>query len=140
MKINDRFGVLVVKNIIGDVCHVTCLAHPNNAPIKLTAGQLSTATRCFSCAADSGYEKHTDLTGQTFGEYVAIKCVGLSKRAATVKQNQKQWRGMVKLDHSTYCRHKYWKVYNVKCHHEIELRSDVLRAGKTPKRCPICRK
>ena len=133
IKINDRFGVLVVKNIVEDIYYCSCLAHPNNKPTQLTSEQLQNAIRCFSCAADAMNNKHQNLTGQTFGQYVAIKCTGLSPRAAKVRQNQRQWRGTAKLDYNTYCRHKYWLCYCIYCHATRRLRVDTLRSGKLPK-------
>ena len=142
IKTKDRFGVLEVQTIDGDMHHMACLVHTDRRPLRLTAKQLETAIMCPACCNDNATlrKNAVRMTGRTFGGYVAIKLMGLSTGAATVKRNQKQWQGKAKLDHNTYCRHKYWKVYNVKCRHEIELRGDVLRAGKTPKRCPVCHK
>ena len=135
IKRKDRFGVLEVQEIDGDMYHVTCLVHTERRPMRLTAKQLETAHVCFACCNDDATlrKNAVRMTGRTFGGYVAIKLMGLSTGAATVKRNQKQWRGKAKLDHNTYCRNKYWLCYCVKCHKTREIRGDVLRSGKTPK-------
>ena len=134
VKLKDRFGVLEVQEINGDMYLVTCLVHTERRPMKLTAKQLETATQCLACCNESaGLRKNaTKLTGQTFGGYVAIKLMGLSIGAATIKRNQRQWKGKAKLQHN-YCQHRYWLCYCRHCYKEREIRGDVLRSESVPK-------
>ncbi len=103
--------------------------------MKLTAPQLQTAIQCYACCSDAMElrKNATGLTGQTFGDYVAIKLTGLSINAATIKQNQKRWAEKAKLDYNAYNRNKYWLCYCQYCHKERELRGDVLRSENVPK-------
>lgn len=135
IKTNDRFGVLVVRSVAGDVHLCTCLVHTDRRPMQLSAKQLETAIQCFKCAADSVKLRRNahKFTGHTYGDYVAVKCTGLSTGAREIRENQRQWRGKVKLDHNTYCRSKYWLCYCKYCHNEREIRGDVLRGDRVPK-------
>ncbi|MCP4596246.1 hypothetical protein [Neptuniibacter sp.] len=130
IKTGDRFGVLEVRSVAGDVYLCTCLVHTDRRPMQLSAKQLETAIQCSKCAADSVKLRRNahKMTGRTFGDYVAIESVGLSSGAREIKENQRQWRGKIDLEHS-YCRHKYWRCYCRHCLAEREIRGDVLRSG-----------
>ncbi len=135
IKTGDRFGVLEVQEIGGGMYYTICLVHAKRRTMRLTAIQLQTATQCPGCCSDNA-ERHkqaANLTGQTFGDYVAIKIMGLSIGAATVKRNQKQWQGKAKLNYNTYNRNKYWLCYCRYCYKEHELRGDVLCSKNVPK-------
>ncbi len=134
IKTNDRFGVLVVRSVAGDVHLCTCLVHTDRRPMQLSADKLKTAIQCPKCyfAAMKLRQNANKLTGQTFGDYVAVERVGLSSGAHDVWCNQQQWKGKTKLQHS-YCRHKYWLCYCRHCHKEREIRGDVLHSDKVPK-------
>ena len=133
IKIKDRFGVLEIQEIDGDWYYMKCLVHTERRPIRLTTKQLKTATQCLACASTVFRKNMINLTGQIFGDYVAIKLKGLSIGAGTIRHNQKQWQGKAELDYNTYCRHKYWLCYCRHCYKERELRGDVLRSDNVPR-------
>lgn len=129
-----RHGTLILLRISGSEHHITCLAHPDRRPLLLTSKQWAVAVQCPACTIDGiGRSGNVnDMTGRTFGGWVAINSVGISSGAATVLKNQKTWRGVVKLVYR-YNRNIRWRCYCTHCHKEREIRGDVLRSGRTPK-------
>ena len=134
-KIKDRFGVLEIQEIDSGMYHVKCLVHTEHRGIKLTAEQLESAIQCPNCYSDNAERRKNakNLTGQTFGDYVAIELTGLSPGAYEIWNNQKQWAGKAKLNHNAFCRSKYWLCYCRHCYKERELRGDVLRSKSVPR-------
>ena len=133
-----RHGVLEIIGIIDDRALVQCLVHTDKQPFVLTLQQLQSGARqCMACVADSAELRPGahNYTGQRFGDWVAIKNMGLSRFAGELRLVRKKWRGNnpFGLTSRGYCRNKYWKLYNIKCCHETEIRGDKLGSGILPK-------
>ena len=133
-----RHGVLEIIGITDDRALIRCLVHTDKQPFVLTLQQLQSGARqCMACVADSAELRPGahNYTGQRFGDWVAIKNMGLSRHAGVIRLGRKKWRnntpfGLAPL---TYCRNKYWLCYCVHCHSEREIRSDKLGSGILPK-------
>lgn len=139
MSRKPRYGVLELVSITNDRALMQCIIHTDRPPFTLTLQQLQDgAKQCPACYADGQglRQNQHNHTGRRFGDYVAIKDIGLSIGATVIHNNQQQWAKSSPFGLRSFSRNKYWLVYCRFCYCERKIRGDVLRSKKLPQcRC-----